>query len=89
MEERIEVQFRAFVDGRADEFGAIHQLSPDGLIVYVANAGDFFVPFDAIKALDSRKVIFKCDKLDRRLQHAIQRACDAEGPRKIFAVSSK
>jgi hypothetical protein len=89
MEERIEVQFRAFVDGRADEFGAIHQLSPDGLIVCVANAGDFFVPFDAIKALDARKVIFKCDKLDRRLHYAIQHACDAKGLRGIFAVPSK
>ena len=89
MEDRIEIEFRAVVDGRGDEFGVIRELSADGLIVYVANAGDFFVPFDAIKALDSRKVIFKCDKLDRRLQHAIQRACDTEGPRKIFAVPSK
>ncbi len=67
----------------------IRELSPDGLIVYVQNAGEFFVSFDAIKALDSRKMIFKCDKLDRRLQRAIKGARDAAGPGEIFAALSK
>ena len=72
MVEPIKIEFRALVDGRQGEFGVIRELSADGLIVHVKNAGDFFVPFDAIKAFDSRKVIFKSDKLDRWLQHAIQ-----------------
>ena len=89
MENRIEIEFRAFVDDRGDEFGVIRELSPDGLIVYVKNAGDFVVSFDTIKALDSRKVIFKRDKLDRRLQHAIKDARDTQRPREIFAALSK
>src|SRR6476659_3621310 len=78
MEDRIEIEFRAFVDDRGDEFGVIRELSPDDLIVYVKNAGDFVVSFDTIKALDSRKVIFKRDKLDRRLQRAIKDARDTQ-----------
>jgi hypothetical protein len=89
MEDRIEIEFRAFVDDRGDEFGVIRELSPDGLIVYVKNAGDFVVSFDTIKALDSRKVIFKRDKLDRRLQRAIKDARDTQRPREIFAALSK
>ena len=89
MEDRIKIEFRAFVDGRDDEFGVIRELSPDGLIVYVQNAGDFFVSFDTIKALDSRKVIFKCDKLDRRLQRAINDARDTQRPREVFAALAK
>jgi hypothetical protein len=72
MEERIGTEFRAFIDGHAAEFGAIRQVFSDGLIVYIENAGEFFVLFDAIKALDSQKVIFQYDKLDSRLQHAIR-----------------
>jgi hypothetical protein len=89
MEDRIEIEFRALVDDRGDEFGVIRELSPDGLIVYVKNAGDFFVSFDTIKALDSRKVIFKRDKLDRRLQRAIKDARETQRPREIFAALSK
>ena len=89
MEDRIEIEFRAVVDGRGDEFGVIRELSADGLIVYVKNAGDFFVSFDTIKALDSRKVIFKCDKLDRRLQRAIKDARDTQRPFEVFAALSK
>lgn len=89
MEDRIEIEFLAVVDGRGDAFGVIRELSPDGLIVYVKNAGDFVVSFDAIKALDSRKVIFKRDKLDRRLQRAIKDARDTQRPREIFAALAK
>ena len=83
MEDRIEIEFRAVVDGRDDEFGVIRELSADGLIVYVKNAGDFFVSFDTIKALDSRKVIFKCDKLDRRLQRALMRRARTRNPARL------
>jgi hypothetical protein len=34
--------------------------------VYVENAGDFFVPLDAVEAVHSQKVIFNRGKLDRR-----------------------
>jgi len=51
--------------------------------------GDFFVSFETIKALDSRKVIFKCDKLDRRLQRAIKDAPRTPRPRESLRLFPK
>ena len=79
--ERIEIGYQAFISDRDEEFGAIRQVSPDGLVVYVENAGEFRVPLDAVEAVHSQKVIFDCSKLDRRLRRAIGHAHDAEVPR--------
>ena len=80
MRETIEVGYQAFVTDGDDEFGAVRDVSPDGLVVYVENAGEFRVPLDAVKAVHSQKVIFECGKLDRRLRRAIGHAHDAEMP---------
>ena len=78
MRETIEVGYQTFVADGDDEFGAVRDVSPDGLVVYVENAGEFRVPLDAVKAVHSQKVIFDCGKLDRRLRRAIGHAHDAE-----------
>ena len=80
MRETIEVGYQAFVTDGDDEFGAVRDVSPDGLVVYVENAGEFRVPLDAVKAVHSQKVIFECGKLDRGLRRAIGHAHDAEMP---------
>ena len=80
MRETIEAGYQAFVTDGDDEFGAVRDVSPDGLVVYVENAGEFRVPLDAVKAVHSQKVIFECGKLDRRLRRAIGHAHDAEVP---------
>ena len=80
MRETIEVGYQTFVTDGDDEFGAVRDVSPDGLVVYVENAGEFRVPLDAVKAVHSQKVIFECGKLDRRLWRAIGHAHDAEMP---------
>ena len=80
MLERIEVGYHTFVSDGGEEFGAIRDVSPDGLVVYVENAGEFRVPLDAVKAVHAQKVIFECRKLDRRLRGAIGHAHDAEVP---------
>ena len=80
MRERIEVGFETFVhDGDAD-FGAVRDVSPDGLVVYVENAGEFRVPLDAVRDVHSHKVILDCRKLDPALRRAIGHAHDAEEP---------
>ena len=81
MPEAIQVGYQAFVSDGTEEFGAVRDISPDGLVVYVENAGEFRVPLDAVKAVHSQKVIFDCSKLDRRLRRAIGHAHDAEVPR--------
>jgi hypothetical protein len=78
--QRIEIGYQAFVSDGGEEFGAIRDVTPHALVVYVENAGDFRVPLDAVKAVHSRKVIFECSKLDDRLRRAIGHAHDAEVP---------
>jgi hypothetical protein len=78
--QRIEIGYQAFVSDGGEEFGAIRGVSPDGLVVYVENAGDFRVSLDAVKAVHSQKVVFECGKLDIRLRRAIGHAHDAEVP---------
>jgi hypothetical protein len=80
MHGKIEIGYQAFVSDGGEEFGAVREVSPDGLVVYVENAGDFRVPLDAIKAVHFQKVVFECDKLDDRLRRAIGHAHDAEVP---------
>ena len=80
MREEIEVGYQAFVADGGEEFGAVREVSPGSVVVYVENAGDFCVPMDAVEAVHSQKVVFNCRRLDRRLREAIGHAHDAEEP---------
>ena len=80
MREKIEVGYQAFVSDGGEEFGAVRDVSADGLVVYVENAGEFQVPLDAVKAVHSQKVVFECRKLDQRLRRAIGHAHESEVP---------
>lgn len=81
MQEKIKVGFQAFTSDGGEEFGAVRQVSPGGrpeLVIYVENSGDFTVPFSAVDAVHSEKVVLNCAKLERRLRQAIGHAHDAE-----------
>jgi hypothetical protein len=80
MREKIKVGYQAFTSDGGDEFGAVREVSPKGVVVYVENTGDFVIPFDAIEAVHSQKVVFKCGKLEPQLREAIGHAHDAEQP---------
>ena len=83
MRERIKEGFEVFVSDGEHAFGAVRQVEPHGraeLMIYVENAGDFFVPLDAVQAVHSQKVILDCTKLYLRLRRAIGHAHDAEDP---------
>ena len=83
MQEAIEVGYQVFVADGGEEVGAVRQVAPDGqpeLVIYVENAGDFVVPFAAVKAVHFQKVILDCGKLESRLRRAIGHAHDAEKP---------
>jgi hypothetical protein len=79
-EQDIDVGFHVFVADGGEEVGAVRELLPDGLTVYVENAGDFEVPLSAVRAVHSQKVILACDKLSPELRQAIGHAHDAEVP---------
>jgi hypothetical protein len=84
MDEPVQEGFEVFVADDNKAFGAVRQVRPNSkseIVVYVENAGDFTIPFGAIKAVHSQKVIVDCDKLDPKLRKAIGHAHDAEDPR--------
>lgn len=76
----IEVGFQVFTADGDEEVGAVRNIEDDGVIVYVENGGDFHVPFSAVKAVHSQKVILICDQLSAKLRRAIGHAHDAEVP---------
>jgi hypothetical protein len=83
MREQIQEGFEVFLADGQHAFGAVRQVAPHGrseLVIYVENAGDFFVPLDAVQAVHAQKVIVSANKLDARLRRAIGHAHDAEDP---------
>jgi hypothetical protein len=80
MREDIQVGYQTFVSDGGEEFGAVREVTPTELVIYVENAGSFRVPRAAVEAVHSQKVVLSCAKLDRRLREAINHAHDSEEP---------
>jgi hypothetical protein len=83
MRDKIQEGFEVFLADGEQPFGAVREVAPHGrpeIVVYVENAGDFFVPLEAVKAVHAQKVILHLNKLDPRLRRAIGHAHDAEDP---------
>jgi hypothetical protein len=78
MQAEIKVGYQAFVSDGGDEFGAVREIFPESVVVYVENAGDFVIPRTAVEAVHAQKVVFSCDKLAAPLRQAIGHAHDAE-----------
>jgi hypothetical protein len=80
MHQKIEVGYQVFVTGKGDGFGAVRGVSSSGSGDLHRKRGDFTVPFQAVEAVHSQKVIFERTKLHRRIREAIRHAHDAEDP---------
>ena len=80
MHQQIKVGFQAFVSDGGDEFGAVREIFPESVVVYVENSGDFVIPLDSVESVHAQKVVFTCDKLAPPLRQAIGHAHDAEDP---------
>ena len=79
----IKVGDAAFLKDGGNPIGAVHQVSPNGrpeFVMYVENAGDFVVPFTAIKGVHFEKIVLDVARLDAELRAAIAHAHDAESP---------
>ena len=81
MHETIREGFDVFLHDGDKAFGAVRQVRKDAILVYVENAGDFEIPFSAIKDAEAEKVILDSTKLDPKLREAIRRAHTGEDPR--------
>lgn len=83
MTQNIEPGFMAFlVDGK-DGIGAVREVTPTSLVLYIENAGEFVVPRSAVKDVHSQKVLLKPDLLDRGLLAAIRHLHDSEDPKLV------
>lgn len=82
MKDAVEVGYQAFVSDGGEEFGAVRQVLPGELVVYVENTGDLVFPMSAVEKVHFGKVVFTADKLDEKLLDAIRHAHDAEEPGK-------
>lgn len=76
----IEEGYDVFVHDGDAKVGAIRQVSPKHIIVYVENAGDFTVSRSAVHEVEDGKVVLDCGKLDLPLRRAIGHSHDAEDP---------
>jgi streptomycin 6-kinase len=83
MPERIEVGFMAFLADGREGIGAVRALARDSVTIYVENAGEFSVPFSAVKDVHDQKVILDARKLDRAFLTAVGHAHDGEDPKLV------
>lgn len=80
-----------FVSDGDEGIGSVREIRhglPE-LVVYIENAGDFVVPFSAIKDVHSGKVVLNVDQLDIRLRDAIRHARDSEDPNYVSPDSAE
>jgi hypothetical protein len=80
MSEDIQEGFMAFIADGQDGIGAVREVDPTSIVIYVENAGEFVVPRSAVKDVHSQKVILRPDRLDKRLLAAIGQSHDSEDP---------
>jgi hypothetical protein len=77
----IRIGFQVFAAEGGEEFGAVRAVHAGGraeLTVYVENAGDFSVPYKAIKAVHDGKVVLDMKAVDPTLREAVRHAHDRE-----------
>jgi len=79
----IKVGDQAYLEEGGEECGAVREVAPGGrheITVYVENAGDFGVSFDAIRSAHDGKVVLDRGRIDQRLLNAVKHAHDREEP---------
>ncbi|HET6389107.1 hypothetical protein [Hyphomicrobium sp.] len=80
MSENIDVGFMVFLADGQEGIGAVREVTPTSIVIYIENAGEFVVPRSAIRDVHSEKVILKAELLDKRLLQAIGHEHDSEDP---------
>ena len=70
----IEVGYQVFAQGSEEEFGAVRQVRPQDLVVYIEDAGDTIIPLSAVTDVIEGKVIVDTQKLDEGVRRAIANA---------------
>jgi len=79
----IELGFMAFVAEGREGIGAVRGVSPDHVVIYVENAGEFIVPMAAVRKVHDQKVMLNPRLLDKALLSAIGHVHDSEDPKLV------
>jgi hypothetical protein len=76
----VNVGDQVYLEDGGEEIGAVRDVYEERreLLVYVENAGEFTISWDAVRATHSQKVLLDPARLDAKLKEAIQHAHDAE-----------
>ena len=77
---KIEAGFMAFILEGGEGIGAVRDVQPEALVIYVENAGEFTVPMAAVKRVHDQKVMLDPRRLDKALLAAVGHAHDSEDP---------
>jgi len=74
----VQVGDQLFLEEGGDEIGAVREVAPDHLVVYIEAAGDFVVPGTWVAAAHDGKVVLDAAKLDPSVLVAAIHAHDDE-----------
>lgn len=82
MREQIEPGLMVFIADGESGIGAVREVREQAseVVVNVQNAGDFVLPFSAIRDVHSGKVLLDMARLDEPLRDALRHVHDAEDP---------
>ena len=74
----IEQGYMAFFAESTEGVGAVTDVSPSAVVIYVENFGAFNVPISAVKAVHDEKVILERTDVSRAFRRAVEHAHDSE-----------
>jgi hypothetical protein len=78
MRDQIEEGFMVFVaDGEMGVAG-VREVRDSGLVIHIQNAGDFEIPFSAVRDVHSKKVVLDLDRLAPEVCEALNHVHDSE-----------
>jgi predicted DNA-binding protein len=80
MTEAVEEGFDVFLHDGDKAVGAVREVHPKSITIYIENAGDFVVSRDAIRDVHDEKVVLDSAKLDKKLKDAIAQEHSREDP---------
>ena len=84
-----DIDFEVFASEGGAAIGAVREIHPDHLIVWIENRGDTRIDAEHVASAHDGKVVLESEGLPEILRHAIAHAHDAESSERSEAVESE
>jgi hypothetical protein len=75
---QVDVGYQVFLGDGDEEIGAVREVGPEHLVVYIEGARDFVIPGPAVQSSHDGKVILDASKVDPAVLEAARHAHDHE-----------